>query len=323
MNVTYEKFHKELYAKSSVYQNMKPGDSIRVPLPFIGNLESRCFLYPERYYIKAFLMNYYFYDFDDLPDPIIQILYQEDVRKAIVEQNDKDDTIGNFDMKAMQDLLNKYRMIFYTLSSRRLNTINIIPEGFDVNFIYYYNECKRDVPIGNIDKSKPYLKYLIYYFDSIENFKLLEDEYDNTYTIFRPRKIFQYALDHNLFQEEHIPFFCATHNELELLKGYVETTDEIPERWINYMCDAAVRYNSIDCLKYLHQKGCRLENQSVLIAASEGHLESLKYLHKNGCILTSECSYLAHRNQNTKCLDYLMENGCDHYSLYVKDWGDY
>lgn len=277
-------------------------------------------------YLELFLVNYYFYDFEDLPDEIIKILYREDVRKQITNQHDNDDKTQYpcFFDNSMKKLLDKYRLIFYTPSSKHFNIEYILPNGFDVDFIYYYNECKRDVAIVHIDTTKTYLKYLIYYFDSVENFKLVEyDKYDHTYTIFRARKIFQYGLDHNLFDEDNIPFYATTHNDLVLLKTYFNQKDEIPERWINYMCDAAVKYNSIDCLKYLYQKGCILEKHLVCVASSKGYLQCLKYLHENGCMLTSECSYLAHKKNNTDCLDYLLKNGCEHYSLYEKGWGDY
>ena len=48
------------------------------------------------------------------------------------------------------------------------------------------------------------------------------------------------------------------------------------------LLEAAVN-GHLECLKYVHTKGCPWDEETCRVAARGGHLECLKYLHENGC----------------------------------------
>ena len=48
-------------------------------------------------------------------------------------------------------------------------------------------------------------------------------------------------------------------------------------------CSSAAGGGHLECLKYLHDKGCPWDEMACLSAADGGHLECLKYLHDEGC----------------------------------------
>jgi hypothetical protein len=52
----------------------------------------------------------------------------------------------------------------------------------------------------------------------------------------------------------------------------------------NYTCQIVVKYNNLECLKYVLKNRCVCNNKSFLNAAYFGNLECLKYIHKNNLI---------------------------------------
>lgn len=67
----------------------------------------------------------------------------------------------------------------------------------------------------------------------------------------------------------------------------------------------------LDCLKFIHQHGCKLDNMLILIAAERGQLECLKYLRQNGCTWNiCGTTTLAAKNGHVSVLRYAYENGC-------------
>jgi len=72
----------------------------------------------------------------------------------------------------------------------------------------------------------------------------------------------------------------------------------------------AAKSGHLECLEYLHKKGCPWDEQACSYAAEKGHLECLKYLHENGCPWDERACRLAANSGHLECLQYLHENKC-------------
>lgn len=76
-------------------------------------------------------------------------------------------------------------------------------------------------------------------------------------------------------------------------------------------CTAASRHDDhLGILKYLHKKGCPVDNTSCIIAAMEGQLEVLKWLNENQCPWSPMACTFAATNGHLEALQYLHEHGC-------------
>jgi hypothetical protein len=73
--------------------------------------------------------------------------------------------------------------------------------------------------------------------------------------------------------------------------------------------DAAEK-GHLECLKYLHKKGCEWNYNTCIVAAKNGHLECLKYAYENGCEWNEKVCLYAAENKHLECLRYAHENGC-------------
>ena len=74
----------------------------------------------------------------------------------------------------------------------------------------------------------------------------------------------------------------------------------------------AIKYTSIECLKYAHENGCQLEIKMLDKAVYSGSIDCLKYLHKI-CKLPLNyniCTLAMCKNGHLQCLKYLLENSC-------------
>jgi len=99
-----------------------------------------------------------------------------------------------------------------------------------------------------------------------------------------------------------------------LLKG--TCINEKNEKYKCEVCCYAALKGHLECLKYLHEQGCKWDEWTCIYAGYNGHLACLQYAHENGCewdILT--CVYAA-SNDHLKCLKYAYENKCPGYEEY-------
>lgn len=74
---------------------------------------------------------------------------------------------------------------------------------------------------------------------------------------------------------------------------------------------AALAYaaDNIEILTYLHTNGATLCSSVATNAAISGSLECLEYAHKNGCEISSHIMEYAIHGQNVECVKYLHTNG--------------
>ena len=81
-------------------------------------------------------------------------------------------------------------------------------------------------------------------------------------------------------------------------------------------CDIAARYGQLKILQYLHEEGFEWSADTCKAAVARGQLECLKYLHENGCPWNSSALYLARQIKRTECIRYMLENDEDR-NLYM------
>ena len=77
-----------------------------------------------------------------------------------------------------------------------------------------------------------------------------------------------------------------------------------------YAMNDCVRKGYLNCLKYLHENGCRWDSTTCSTAALNGHLDCLKYAHENGCSWDSDTCWSAAFKGHLDCLKYAIENDC-------------
>lgn len=75
----------------------------------------------------------------------------------------------------------------------------------------------------------------------------------------------------------------------------------------------------LECLKFLHEKGCGWNIHASRRASSSKSVECLRYLHDNGCPMDQVCCTVAIRNGSINCLRYLHKCG---YTLTGKLYTD-
>jgi len=73
---------------------------------------------------------------------------------------------------------------------------------------------------------------------------------------------------------------------------------------------AAAQNGHLDCLMYLHEKGCSWDRFTCIWAAANGHLDCLKYAHEKGYPWNRFTCAWAAKNGHLDCLMYLHEKGC-------------
>ena len=101
---------------------------------------------------------------------------------------------------------------------------------------------------------------------------------------------------------------AVINNHVQCLEKIHDTFIRIP--WNSKTMEIAVENGSIDCLKYLYENGCPVNNDICDYAAQAGHVECLIYLHKVGIKPTSKTCFYAVYNCHIKCIEYLIQNGC-------------
>ena len=78
----------------------------------------------------------------------------------------------------------------------------------------------------------------------------------------------------------------------------------------DYICSSLAENGYLDCLKYAHENGYKLDDDICYLAAKNGHLDCLKYAHDNNCLLNNKTCIIAVENGHLDCLIYIYKNGC-------------
>ena len=83
------------------------------------------------------------------------------------------------------------------------------------------------------------------------------------------------------------------------------------KRWSEDACQDAVKNDSIERLKFLHECECPWRKNKILyVCAEHGSTECMKYLLKHGCKFSNHACTTAAEFGFLECLKYLREHGC-------------
>ena len=100
---------------------------------------------------------------------------------------------------------------------------------------------------------------------------------------------------------------AVKNDSIERLKFLHECECPWRKNKILYVC---AEHGSTECMKYLLKHGCKFSNHACTTAAEFGFLECLKYLREHGHHWDSgTCEYAAKRG-HLECLKYAHEHGC-------------
>ena len=100
---------------------------------------------------------------------------------------------------------------------------------------------------------------------------------------------------------------AVKNDSIERLKFLHECECPWRKNKILYVC---AEHGSTECMKYLLKHGCKFGNHACTTAAEFGFLECLKYAHEHGCPwYKSTCLYAAMHGR-LECLKYAHEHGC-------------
>ena len=99
---------------------------------------------------------------------------------------------------------------------------------------------------------------------------------------------------------------CAKKNYLLLIK-YIHSKNW---EWDEYALDYAIKYNNIDCLKYMHKNGLRIGSCQCNLSASIGNSYLLSYCIDNCDDPGINVCNIAAENGHLNCLQIAFEKGC-------------
>ena len=100
---------------------------------------------------------------------------------------------------------------------------------------------------------------------------------------------------------------AVKNDSIERLKFLHECECPWRKNKILYVC---AEHGSTECMKYLLKHGCKFSNHACTTAAEFGFLECLKYLREHGHNWDSGTCFYAADNGHFEMLKYAHENGC-------------
>jgi len=99
---------------------------------------------------------------------------------------------------------------------------------------------------------------------------------------------------------------AMSHCDLSIVKCLLEHGEWLGPESIT----AAATCNRLDCMQYLHERGCEWDAQTCRAAAGHGHLQCLQFAHEHGSPWDVDVCERASAQNHLHCLQYLHENGC-------------
>ena len=108
---------------------------------------------------------------------------------------------------------------------------------------------------------------------------------------------------------------AVKNDSIERLKFLHECECPWRKNKILYVC---AEHGSTECMKYLLKHGCKFGNHACTTAAEFGFLECLKYLREHGHHWDRWTCKFAAENGHLECLKYACAHGCPGSAPYVK-----
>ena len=120
-------------------------------------------------------------------------------------------------------------------------------------------------------------------------------------------KCFKYVHSNGVNITKDTIIGAALYGNIEYLKYiYDHNIDLISHEFIN----AAAESGNLDCLKYLHEKGCKINSEIVHTSAINGHLDCLEYSHIHCKKIHHKALIDSIKNGHLNCFKY-----CYKYSI--------
>jgi hypothetical protein len=135
------------------------------------------------------------------------------------------------------------------------------------------------------------------------------DFYDQAYIITAQRGDIvglKFLVDKGIAWDKGTSGICARYDHIDCLIYVYEHGCELNDD----ICTCAARGGSIHCLIYAHKNGSKLYPAACSEAAKYGNLECIKYLHENGCEWDGSAYVFARCYDNYECIQYLIDNKC-------------
>lgn len=101
---------------------------------------------------------------------------------------------------------------------------------------------------------------------------------------------------------------------ISAIKGHLDCIKFLHSKgclWDHETCTMAVMRNNYDCLKYLLENGCVPSVTTMNVAAKHNRLTHMKLLHDYNCEWNHRTINTAIERRSVECLEYLIGNGCD------------
>jgi|694.fasta_scaffold00855_32 hypothetical protein len=100
---------------------------------------------------------------------------------------------------------------------------------------------------------------------------------------------------------------CCDDCETAAFLGHVAC---LRQPWDWTCARAAASTGRLDCLKYLHQRGCEWNHFVMAAAAHGGFIDCLEYCIDHGCAMDPFVTYCAAQARRVDVLHYLRSRGC-------------
>ena len=109
------------------------------------------------------------------------------------------------------------------------------------------------------------------------------------------------------FNNVNVAMAAARSGHIECLRYLHETGCKMNDKRI---CISAAKGGNVECLKFAHEIGCALNAQVCTEAASRGYIACLRYAHEKGCTWDAQVCIQAAKHGKIECLRYAHEKGC-------------
>ena len=80
---------------------------------------------------------------------------------------------------------------------------------------------------------------------------------------------------------------------------------------LNDCCSTAAAAGSLECLRFLHERGCPVTRETCSATARNGHVHCLKYLYDQNCEWGPDTCEGSAANGHAHCLSFAIEHGCE------------
>ncbi len=116
-------------------------------------------------------------------------------------------------------------------------------------------------------------------------------------------------LNHHSYRMINAGKYIVSKGYIDILKRFHETRD-LDFTWDDRLCEAAVMYGQLECLKYLHESGYAWTSHIYIACAQFDKVECAEYIYKNGCPWHPQLCRISAQFGSINVLKFAHLNGC-------------